>query len=133
MDNTTLGKLQDLILERVLTSMPLPGQQSPLVFPDLAYVTQADERLLLKDGYFGQTPHASVLSDTQVKQRAETGETAYVRFELPSKQAGDTTIRLRVFLAFADLEPLPLGEIVVTFSKRGGSWTTVPPTHVVAF
>ncbi len=43
------------------------------------------------------------------------------------------TLRLRVLLGFPDVDPLPLGELVVTFTRRDEEWTTVPPTHAVAF
>ncbi len=55
MDNETLANLQDLILEHVLTSTPLPGQDSSISFPDLAYVTQSEEKLILDEGYLGET------------------------------------------------------------------------------
>lgn len=133
MDNETLAQLQDLILDRVLTSTPLPGQGSSISFPDLAYVTQAEEKLVLDDGYLGETSHAIVVGQEELDRRLAEGQTGFLRFEPPLEEPGKVTLRLRVLLGFPDVDTLPLGELVVTFAQRDEEWTTVPPTHAVAF
>lgn len=130
-DDRTLGVLQDLLLEHVLTSAALPGRALPLSFPDLAYVVQSDERLLLGDGYSGASEHVTVVDS--IAARAVNGQTGFLHFEPPQEQGGHVTLRLRVLLTFPDVDPLPLGELVATFARKGTGWTTVEPTHALAF
>jgi hypothetical protein len=132
-DNGDFGELQDLVLAAALGPRLLPGQSSPISFPDLAYVTEADEKLLLSGGYAGHTEYALVVSQDEVEQRCSAGQVGFLRFEPPLQEHGNITLRLRVFLGFPGVEPLPLGELVVTFTRAGGRWTTVFPTHAVAF
>jgi hypothetical protein len=130
-DDRTLGVLQDLLLEHVLTSVALPGRTAPLSFPDLEYVLQSDERLLLGDGYCGASERVTVVDS--IVGRATDGPTGFLHFESPQEEAGRVTLRLRVLLAFPDAEPLPLGELIATFAPKGTGWTTVEPTHALAF
>ena len=127
----TLGVLQDLLLECVLTSVPLPGRSAPLSFPDLAYVVQSDDRLVLADGYCGASELVTVVDS--IDTRAAHGQTGFLHFEPPQEDGDNVTLRLRVLLAFPDVEPLPLGELVATFAPAGTGWTTVEPTHALAF
>lgn len=131
LDDRTLGVLQDLLLEHILTSVALPGRAMPLSFPDLAYVLQSDDRVLLGDGYNGASEHVTVVDS--IAARAATGQTGFLHFEPPQEQGGHVTLRLRVLLSFPDVEPLPLGELIATFAPRGAGWTTVEPTHALAF
>ena len=133
MDQADLANLQDLVIDRVLTSAPLPGQTAPISFPDLAYVTQADEALLIDDGYLGQTTQAVVVNKTELRRRCKAGEQGFLKFQPPLEEEDKVTLQLRVLLGFADLDPLPLGELVVTFTRLDGEWTTIEPTHAVAF
>ena len=133
MDQAKLAILQDLVIERVLTSAPLPGQSSSISFPDLAYVTQAEEALLLDEGYFGSTSRATVVNEAELRERCTAGERGFLHFQQPLEEGAGVTLRLRVLLGFPDLNPLPLGELVVTFTHGDGEWTTVEPTHAVAF
>jgi hypothetical protein len=130
-DDQTVGALQDLLLERVLTSVALPGRTSPLSFPDLAYVTRSEQRLVLSDGYHGASELVTVVDS--IPSQAADGQTGFLRFE-PAQQDGEhVTLRLRVLLAFPDVDPLPLGELVASFAPEGDAWTTVEPTHALAF
>ena len=133
MEQAQLGYLQDLILERGLATAPLPGQDTAISFPDLAYVTRAETALVSADGYVGRSGRVEVVDPGNLSERIVSGETGYFEFQQPSETGDAVTIRLRVLLGFADLEPLPLGELVVTFVEEAGSWTTIYPTHAVAF
>lgn len=133
MEREELGELQDLVLERVLDGSPLPGQETAISFPDLAYVTRAEETLVLADGYSGESPRVTVVTEDELRQRCESGETAFIQFQPTAQTESGTTLRARVLLGFPDVDPLPLGELVVTFARRGEVWTTVYPTHAVAF
>lgn len=130
-DDRTLGVLQDLLLECSLTSVALPGRSAPLSFPDLAYVVRADERLLLADGYHGASELVTVVES--IAAHAADGQTGFLHFEPPQAHGDHVTLRLRVLLAFPDVEPLPLGELVASFAPEGTGWTTVEPTHALAF
>ena len=133
MDQEEMDRLQDLVLERLLTSRALPGQETPLSFPDLAYVTDAEEALILEDGYAGHSPLVTEVDEPELRRRLTAGEAGFLQFQPPLSQADATTLRLRVNLGFADLDPLPLGELVVTFTQRGDDWVTIAPTHALAF
>lgn len=130
-DDRTLGVLQDLVLEHVLTSVALPGQAAPLSFPDLQYVLQSEERVLLSDGYRGASERVVVVDS--IAARAADEQIGFLHFEPSQEQGGHLTLRLRVLLAFPDVEPLPLGELIATFAPKGTGWTTVEPTHALAF
>lgn len=130
-DDRTLGALQDLLLSSVLTSVALPGRDTPLSFPDLAYVVRSEERLLLADGYHGSSDLVTVVDS--IAPHAADGQTGFLHFEPPQQDGDHVTLRLRVLLAFSDVESLPLGELVASFAPQGDGWTTVEPTHAVAF
>ena len=104
MDQAKLAILQDLVIERVLTSAPLPGQSSSISFPDLAYVTQA-EALLLDEGYFGSTSRATVVNEAELRERCTAGERGFLHFQQPLEEGAGVTLRLRVLLGFPDLNP----------------------------
>lgn len=131
MDDRTIGVLQDVLLESILTSSALPGRSSPLSFPDLAYVVRSERRLLIADGYHGGSGLVTVVDS--IPAQAADGQTGFLRFEPPQEDGDTVTLRLRVLLAFPDVEPLPLGELVASFAPAGADWTTVEPTHALAF
>jgi hypothetical protein len=133
LERVELGELQDLVLERVLQGTPLPGRETAISFPDLAYVTRADEALVIAEGYEGRSARVTVVGDDELRRRSESGETAFIQFQPATETENGVTLRARVLLQFPDVDPLPLGELVVTFARRGESWMTVDPTHAVAF
>lgn len=133
MEPAQLGALQDLMLERVLEGAPLPGKERALSFPDLAYVTRSGEPLVLADGYLGDSTKVRKVTNEELLQISESGETGFVEFQSPTESEEGTTLRMRVLLGLPDVEPLPLGELVATFALHGEAWTTVDPTHAVAF
>lgn len=133
MERADLGELQDLVLDRVLTGAPLPGRDTAISFPDLAYVTHAEEVLVLEDDYAGASARVTVVSKDELRRRSESEETAFIHFQPASETEDGVTLRTRVLLGVPNVDPLPLGELVVTFARRGETWTTVDPTHAVAF
>lgn len=137
MDRETIAQLQGLILRSVVDQSVLPGQQAVLAFPDLAAVTMYGEVLVAVENLADpEHPPAGVRAVDPLRL-AETveehGQAAYLRFGEPEPEH-ETGIRfnLRVLMGFPDVEPLPLGELVVTFENHDG-WVTVYPTHALAF
>lgn len=132
-----IARLQGLILTSVVDQSVLPGQREVLAFPDLAAVTMHGEVLLAVQHVANPKtlpPGVRVVTERQLADALEElGQAAYLEFARPEPGDGPgLRFNLRVLMGFPDLDPLPLGELVVTFEDRDG-WVTVYPTHALAF
>jgi hypothetical protein len=120
------------MLTSVLRQQPLPGQTQPVWFPDLAFLTESPS-ILISDanipGQFdivGLDKPVEFVPESEIREAAaRSGDRVYVRFQPAQEVEGQIRIVMEVRIAPTepDLQPLGLGGIRATFTRKpGGSW-----------
>ena len=129
---------QRMLMIALLRGEALPGSIQPLVFPDTPDITEGRAVILIDQGDVTelQLP-ANVLvmrRDELHDALMEAPSAVILEFLPPEVFPGKTGARLQVSIGDRQLRPMPLGEIVATFTDEGGAGViTTDPTNVIAY
>jgi len=133
-----LNTLHRQLLIAVLTRRPLPGQASPMFFPDLELLFEQDEKIVSREnlaGDVGADVPAVCLSAEEVDARAKArGQLAFLKFR-PAEALDDRVrLTLELHMGFDNTPPLPLGAVTATFAKvPAAGWQVVEPPAALGY
>lgn len=125
------------VLDALLGSSPLPGGVQPLVFPDVGDLSAAPSVVLVTEAgdpdlRLPERVHSSTAR--KVGPRLDGKDVPVLQFLRPEAFPDRVGVRLRVSRTDDSHRPIPLGEVVVTFTRASdGTLTVSEPTHVVAY
>jgi hypothetical protein len=126
-----LGSLQSLLLRAIFSSEVLPGAEQPIRFPDLAFLEQQPQILVLDDHLAtifsgnGLPKPIKILSHDAILQEAVSDPgTAFLRFHPPTWGDHRVELNLEVQLlgTASSTTVLGLGGIQVAFNLVSGQW-----------
>jgi hypothetical protein len=133
---SALPQLQLRLLRSVLAGAPLPGGVE-VRFPDQQFLARGSEYLVLAGHLGGALPAEGfpqplrVVSEAEVLERARTaGEAVALLFRKPEMRDDEVLLVLEGVIFRADGTRAPLSSVQVRFTRRDGSWTAEPPTHL---
>jgi hypothetical protein len=132
--DSVVVRLQESVLAAVLDGQPLPGSDSRVMLPDLAYVLRHDPVLVSEENLAGPLNaerfrrSVLVLSEAALAERAQTeGDVAYLRFQPAERRDGTVRLTLEARIAPSDAarQALGLSGIQVGFQEVDGHWKVI--------
>jgi phage tail tube protein FII len=132
-----LHHLQETLLRAALTQQPLPHNERPLNFPDLAFILRHPNIFLSGENLFGAIvveglpKPLRILSTEELAQEAvREGDIAYLRFQ-PPQATGERSISLtlegRIATQDTQQRVMGLSGVQVKFTEDGGEWKADEP------
>jgi hypothetical protein len=135
-----LAELQRLLLGAVLRGDMLPGASEPLRFPDLSFVLEQPEIVVVDENLAGvpelddpPKPIRVVSPDALEAERPE-GDLVYLRFGPPDERDDGVRITLeaRIRSGRESRPAMGLGGVLARFERVGSSWQLAEPPLFVA-
>jgi hypothetical protein len=122
-----LAELQEMLLEAVLGRGVLPGSRRPIVLPDLDFVVQENEDVVISDenllGEGAAGGQVRVLSVEEIRQEAERrGQLGYLRFQPAEVEGHSVRFTLEGRIARSGADDAGLSGVQTTFALSGGEW-----------
>ena len=136
--NEMLRQIQETLLQAVLLSQPLPGNNEPLAFPDLPFILRQPAVIVLDENLMGPISVADLtnpvrfLSLEAIRKEAHTqGDITYLHFQPPVQEGDEVVITLEAQIAphNPSQQTLGLSSVRIKFKQINDQWVAVePPT-----
>jgi hypothetical protein len=123
--------LAEMMLRAIVSGEPLPGCDQPIRFPDLAFVLNQPNVMVVNENILGFPTNLNLSKPVQIvsrqsllRQAGELGDIYYLHFRRP--QIKGDTVQLTLEAKIAPRDPhqplLGLSGLQVTFKKVDGKW-----------
>ena len=126
-----LRYLAEAMLRAIVSGEPLPGRDEPIRFPDLAFVLNQPNVIVVNENLPGFPPSLKLSKPVQIvprqllhQQARDAGDVTYLQLRPPQVKGDTVQLTLEAKIAAADPHrpSLGLSSLQVTFKKVGGKW-----------